>query len=321
MTSQQTAGSTVATEAPSLPDNTVRAAVPQVARGFVVGSVDLVPGVSGGTAALVLGIYRQLVASIHHTAATATRLVKGDVAGFKSGARQIPLLWLGGLGVGMLTVILLLAGPLERALDMYPVPLAGLFTGLISAAVILCWQQLRQVSVKTWAFVAIAAVITFFGLGVAPTGNAIGETPALWVFFVSGAIAICAMILPGISGAFILVLLGMYSHVIGAVADRDLTIIVVFALGCAVGLALSGSGLNWLLNHHHDLVLALMIGLMVGSLRLLWPWPSGLGGTAMAWPTAGTALLPIVLGVAGFALVLLADHLARRVRKDELLDV
>lgn len=320
MTTDQTTVPSEATEAPSLPDNTVRAAVPQVARGFVLGTVDLVPGVSGGTAALVLGIYRQLVASIHHTAATMTRLIKGDLNGFKSGVKQIPALWLGGLVLGILTVILLLSGPLERALESHPVPLAGLFSGLITAAIILCWRQLRGVNWKTWLFVALAAVVTFFGLAIAPTGNAVAETPALWVFFIAGAIAICAMILPGISGAFILVILGMYAHVIGAVAERDFAILAVFALGCATGLALAASGLNWLLTHHHDLVLALMIGLMVGSLRLLWPWPSGLGGTQMAWPTVDTALLPIVLGVGGFALVLVADYIATRVRRDDVLD-
>lgn len=319
VTTDQTEVPSEAGATPSLPENTVRAAVPQVARGFVLGTVDLVPGVSGGTAALVLGIYRQLIASIHHTATTVTRLVRGDFTGFRAGARRIPLLWLGGLGVGIVTVILLLSGPLERSLEALPVPLAGLFSGLITAAIILCWRQLQQVKPLTWVLVAIAAVGTFFGLGLAPTNDGTGPAPALWVFFLSGAIAICAMILPGISGAFILVLLGMYPHVIGAVADREWSTMAVFALGCAVGLALSGSALNWLLTHYHDVVLALMIGLMVGSLRVLWPWPNGLGNPEMAWPTATTALLPIVLGVGGFALVMSAEAIAKRVRRDDQL--
>lgn len=299
----------------TLPENTVRAAVPQVARGFVMGAVDLVPGVSGGTAALVLGIYRHLISSVHHCAHTAVSFVRGDVRGGMGGLRRVPMLWLGGLALGILTVVLLLAGPLEHALEVYPVQLAGLFAGLVLAAILLCWRQLHTVTATSWLLAAVAAVATFLLLGLSPAGQG-GVAPGQpwWVFFGAGAIAIIAMLVPGISGSFMLILMGMYPLVIGAVADRDLPVILVFVLGCAAGLALSGSALNWLLHHHHDLVMAPMIGLMVGSLRLLWPWPHGLGGSAMTWPTADTALAPVLLAVVGFGLVLGADLLARRIR-------
>lgn len=303
---------------PDLPENSLRAAVPQVARGFVLGTVDLVPGVSGGTAALVLGIYRHLIASLHHTAKTATRILRGDVPAFKRDLRRIPALWLGGLGLGILTVVFLLAGPLEHALTNYPVQLAGLFFGLIVAAVALCWRQLYSRTPMTFILVGVAAIATFFLLGLSPASSgATTEAPAPWVFFGAGAIAICAMILPGISGSFLLVLMGMYAHVLAAVSSRDFLVLGVFALGAVTGLALSASGLNWLLHRYHDLVLAAMIGLMVGSIRLLWPWPSGLGGTDLALPTVSTVGAPVLLGVAGFALVMGADFLARKVRRTD----
>lgn len=299
----------------TLPENTVRAAVPQVARGFVMGAIDLVPGVSGGTAALVLGIYRHLISSVHHCAHTAVSFVRGDVRNGMSGLRQVPMLWLGGLALGILTVVLLLAAPLEHALEVYPMQLAGLFVGLVIAAIILCWRQLHSVTATSWLLAAAAAVLTSFLLGLSPAGQGgVAPEQPWWVFFGAGTIAITAMLIPGISGSFMLVLMGMYPLVIGAVADRNLPVILTFVLGCAAGLALSGSALNWLLHHHHDLVMAPMIGLMVGSLRLLWPWPHGLGGSAMTWPAADTAVVPILLAVTGFAVVMGADLLARRIR-------
>ncbi|MDO5501326.1 MAG: DUF368 domain-containing protein [Propionibacteriaceae bacterium] len=306
------------TESLDLPENSPRAAVPQVARGFVLGAVDLVPGVSGGTAALVLGIYRHLIASLHHCAKTVTRVLRGDLPAAKQGVRMIPAWWLGGLGVGIVTMVFLLAGPLEYALTNHPVALAGLFFGLIVAAVILCWRQLYSTTPLTFALVGVAAVATFFLLGLSPASSgAATEPPALWVYFGAGAIAICAMILPGISGSFLLVLMGMYAHVLAAVATRDFLVLGVFVLGAATGLALAASGLNWLLHRYHDLVLAAMIGLMVGSIRLLWPWPSGLGGTELALPSAATIGMPVLLGLAGFTLVLGADLLARKVRSSD----
>ncbi len=122
-------------------------------------------------------------------------------------------------------------------------------------------------------------------------------TKPWWVFFLSGALAICAMILPGISGSFILVLIGMYTEVLGAVNDRDLVALGATAAGCVVGLALFSSLLTWALEHHHDLVIAAMVGLMLGSLRVLWPWPGGTNTTDLAAPS-GDVWVPILLAVA-----------------------
>lgn len=296
----------------------MRAALPQVARGFVLGSVELVPGVSSGTAALVLGIYRNLIATLHHCARVAARIVRGDIKGAKAGLREVPGLWLSALGIGMITMVFLLAGPLEYALTHHPVPLAGLFFGLIVAAIILCFRQLYARTPWTFVLVGASAVVTFFLMGLSPAATgATTESPALWAFFLAGAIAVSIMILPGISGSFVLVLLGMYAPILAAVANRDFAVLGVFILGALIGVAFAASGLNWLLKRYHDLVLAAMIGLMIGSIRVLWPWPMGLEGTELGLPTPSTAWAPILLGVAGFVLVMGADLLARKVRRSD----
>lgn len=276
------------------------------------------PGVSSGTAALVLGIYRKLIATLHHCARTASRLIRGDFKGAKQGFLQIPGLWLAALGIGMVTMVFVLAGPLEYALTTYPVPLAGLFFGLIAAAILLCFRQLYSITPWMFVLVGVSAVVTFILMGLSPaaTGATMAD-PALWAYFLAGAIAMSIMILPGISGSFVLVLIGMYAPVLAAVADRNFLIIGVFLLGALLGVSFAASGLNWLLKRYHDLVLAAMIGLMIGSIRVLWPWPSGMDGTELALPTMSTFWAPVLLGAAGFVIVMAADFVARKVRASQ----
>jgi len=134
--------------------------------------------------------------------------------------------------------------------------------------------------------------------------------PSLLAFFGAGAIAICAMILPGISGSFILVTLGMYSAVLGAVNDRDVAAVAAVALGCVLGLALFSQVLHWALNQHYNTVMAGLIGLMLGSLRVLWPWPGGVDSTALGSPS-GPVLVPVALAVGGLVLVVGINELAK----------
>lgn len=142
-------------------------------------------------------------------------------------------------------------------------------------------------------------------------GGEIGD-PGLAAVFGSGAVAICAMILPGISGSFILLMMGMYEYMLTALNDRDLLVCAVFILGAAIGLALFSSLLDWLLHNHHDVVLAALIGVMVGSLRVLWPWPEGTDSAELAAPPAGGWLVPLALALAGTAAVAAIGMLARR---------
>jgi putative membrane protein len=155
------------------------------------------------------------------------------------------------------------------------------------------------------------AVAAFFVLGLR---SGVVADPPLWAFFGAGIIAAVAMILPGISGSFILLLLGLYDAVIGAVSDRDLVVVAVVGAGAVLGLALFSTLLHWLLANHHDLVLAALIGLMAGSLRVLWPWPAGedgVGDTTLGAPD-GQVLAVVGLAVVGFLVVLVVARLGDR---------
>ncbi len=216
------------------------------------------------------------------------------------------------LGVGILAAIGLLASGLEHLLEAQPVLLSGLFLGLVAGSVVVAFREFEDgVDASRIGVVLVTAAVVFALLGLR-SGRI--EDPSLLVFFGGGAVAICAMILPGISGSFILLLLGLYDAVIGAVSDRDLVVVAVVGLGAVLGLALFSTVLHWLLSHHHDLVLAALIGLMAGSLRVLWPWPSGpdgVGDTALGAP--GDQVLPALgLAVVGFAVVIVIARLGDR---------
>ncbi|MEE6273144.1 DUF368 domain-containing protein [Georgenia wangjunii] len=288
----------------------------QVIRGFVMGAADIVPGVSGGTVALVLGIYERLVAAIRAGAGVLGALARRDLAGARNQLRGIPWVWLLSLLAGILLAVALLSAALERVLEEHPQAAAGLFFGLIVGAIVISWRLVRRRTWRTAAVAAVAAALLFVLVGLqSGTGDHGAEavTRPAWMFFAAGAVAICAMILPGISGSFILVLLGMYAEVLGAVNERDLLVLGLFVLGAAVGLASFSTLLSWLLLHHHDVVLAALIGLMVGSLRILWPWPGGLETTELALPAGGApVLVPVALAAGGLLLVVLIDAAGTR---------
>jgi putative membrane protein len=177
--------------------------------------------------------------------------------------------------------------------------MAGAFAGLVAAS---AWVAARLIKAPNWTHVAIVLVVTvatFALLGL--KGGEITD-PSWPVIFGAGAIAICAMILPGISGSFLLLMLGMYEYVINAVNDRDIPIVLVFGLGCIVGLALFSQVLDWSLRNHHDIVIAAMVGLMIGSFRVLWPWPDGVDSVALGAPS-GTWFIPVLIGIASAAVV------------------
>ncbi|HEY5664215.1 MAG TPA: DUF368 domain-containing protein [Ilumatobacter sp.] len=294
--------------------------IAQVVRGFVMGAADIVPGVSGGTVALVLGIYERLIRNVHTGAQALKALVTGDLAACGAHVRRVEWVWLISLLAGVLTAVAVLSSVLERLLDDQPVRMAALFFGLVFGSLTVAWRMIRAVRPAHIGVVIVVAVGLFLLLGLRSDTEAAGDaaevvTRAWWIFLLSGALAICAMILPGISGSFILVMIGMYSEVLGAVNDRDLFVLAVFGLGCVVGLAGFSTVLNWALERHHDVVMAAMVGLMLGSLRVLWPWPNGTKTTDLTGPV-GDVAVPVALGVAGCVLViaveLVATHLHRR---------
>ena len=287
-----------------------------------MGAADIVPGVSGGTVALVLGIYERLIRNVHTGAQSLKALLTGDLEGFGTTIRQVEWIWLLSLLAGILTAVFVLSSVLERLLDEQPVRMAALFFGLVAGSLTVAWRMIRSVGPQQIATIVAVAVALFLLLGLrSDTEVAEGTveivTKSWWIFFLAGALAICAMILPGISGSFILVMIGMYTEVLGAVNDRDLVVLAAFAVGCVVGLALFSTVLTWALEHHHDLVMAAMVGLMLGSLRVLWPWPLGTKTTDLNLP-AGDVAIPILLAIAGCALVIGVELVATRMHRRAL---
>ena len=282
-------------------------------RGMAMGSADIVPGVSGGTVALVLAIYHRLVTAIRNGSSALGHVLKLDVRGGWALLRQVEWAFLVPLGLGILTAVLLLAGAIEHQLEVHPVQMAGLFMGLVAGSTVVATGLLTRRDRREVTLILVAGAAFFLALGLTSGASEEGVSGdvALWAFFLAGSIAICAMILPGISGSFLLVVMGMYSAVLTAVNERDLVTVGVFALGCVVGLALFSQLLHWALTAHYDTVMAIMIGLMLGSLRVLWPWPDGADSVALGAPDEAVAVT-VALAAAGLALVLGIDRVAHR---------
>ncbi len=275
--------------------------------GFLMGSADVVPGVSGGTIALVTGIYERLIASIRAGSSALGSLIKGDFAGMNRNLREVEWIFLLLLLSGIFTAVLSLAHFIEVQLEENPIILAAAFFGLVVGSIAMATRMIREPLMShLWVSLAVgAALFVSLGLG----SRVVMESPGLFVFFVSAALAICAMILPGISGSLILVLIGMYDSVLSAVNDRDFAAVGIFILGAVLGLAFFSQILHVALRRWHDMVLAAMIGLMAGSLRILWPWPNGVQGAGLGVPD-GDVLIAGIAAIVGFGLVLSVARLA-----------
>lgn len=286
-----------------------------VVRGFLMGAADVVPGVSGGTVALVLGIYRRLVASIREGGAAVIALLKGRPREAAAHLGEVEWTLIVPLVAGIGLAVVVLAGLIETLLRDRPVEMAALFLGLVGGSTVVAWRLLERRDVARIVILLLVSVAVFVLLGLREgTGeDAVSQLtdPALWAFFGAGAVAICAMILPGISGSFILVMLSMYGPVISAVNNREMVTLLVFLAGTVVGLALFSQGLHWALTHHSDSVMAALIGLMLGSIRVLWPWPDGVDSTALEAPDQAV-VASLLLAVGAFLVVVGIDDLARR---------
>lgn len=292
-------------------------------RGFAMGSADIVPGVSGGTVALVLGIYRRLIDSIRHGSSALGCILKLDVRAGTERLKQVEWGFILPLLAGIGAAILALSHLIESLLEERPVEMAGLFMGLVLGSVVIAWGLLQRRDPRRVLYLAGTAIVVFvlMGLTSGTSEESVSQVsdPALWAFFGAGAIAICAMILPGVSGSFLLVTMGMYGAVLGAVNDRDLASVAVFGLGCLIGLALFSQLLHWALSSHYDTVMAALIGLMVGSLRVLWPWPGGVESTELGAP-GDPWLVPGLLAVLGFAVVVGFELVSRRLERRSATD-
>ncbi|GAB4424715.1 MAG: DUF368 domain-containing protein [Anaerolineae bacterium] len=291
------------------------------AKGFSMGAADVVPGVSGGTMAFILGIYEELLDSIRAFLSPSAFMLVVKFK-LKEAFNTLPWPFLLALFAGIMTAIFTLAQFLEWMLNTHPELLWAFFFGLVTASIITVTKR-----VKIWNAAAIVAVI----IGAAVAWVIVGMVPAdmshnpLFLFF-SGFIAICAMILPGISGSFILVLLGQYEYILGAVNDRDFVTLAIVAAGAVVGLGTFAQVLSWLFKRYHDITVAVLIGFMAGSLRKIWPWKETLSYVTdrhgelvpveqiNVLPPGLTpeVMLAIGLAIVGFALVLVIEYVGSR---------
>lgn len=235
-------------------------------KGVAMGAADVVPGVSGGTIAFISGIYETLINAIRSVDLTALRLLlKGD---FKGVWQHINGNFLITLGAGIAVSILSLSRLVLWLLEHQPILLWSFFFGLILASIWSVGKNIKKWQPGRVSMFAIGAFIAWWITSVSPA-----STPETWWFIMlSGAVAICAMILPGISGSFILLLLGKYKFILGAIKALNIKVIAVFSIGMAGGILAFSHLLNWLLKRYHDLTVALLAGFMLGSLNKVWPW-------------------------------------------------
>jgi putative membrane protein len=279
------------------------------ARGFVMGAADVVPGVSGGTMAFILGIYEELIQAIHSVDLTFIRRVLSFR--FREAFAGVPWRFVLALVLGIATAILTLASLLSHALHTYPVLVWAFFFGLVLASVVVVRKRVSRWTPGILLITALAALGSYTLVGLVPV-----ETPEEpWFLFLSGALAITAMILPGISGAFILVLLGKYQYVLNAVVNGDILTLLIVIAGAAVGLITFARVLRWLFQNYHDYTVAALTGLILGALRKVWPWKhnAGIQELNILPPTYDAEFASaVLLMLAGFALVLVLDHLAAR---------
>ena len=279
-----------------------------------MGSADIVPGVSGGTVALVLGIYERLIDNIHRGASALRSLLSRDGSGAVSKAKSVEWGWLLSLLAGILIAIAALSAIIEQLLDEQAIRTSSVFLGLVAGSVVIAWRLIDMRTVVHGTIAISVGIALFLVLGLRSDTHAAGPelvTRPIWVFALAGALAICAMILPGISGSFILVMIGMYTEIIGAVNDRNLAVLAATGIGCIIGLASFSTLLNWLLEHHHDVVIAAMVGLMLGSVRVLWPWPNGTSTTSLAAPQ-DDVIIPFALMIVAAAVVVFVERISSR---------
>ncbi|HIF9381704.1 TPA: DUF368 domain-containing protein [Photobacterium damselae] len=235
-------------------------------KGMAMGAADVVPGVSGGTIAFITGIYDTLLESIRRINPKLISVLKEK--GLKGAFEHVNGAFLIALFAGILTSIFTLARFITWMLHTHPIPLWSFFFGLIIVSVIHMFKQ-----VDRWALTRFIAVIlgAAFAYGITVV-NPVSMDPTPVNIVIAGAIAICAMILPGISGSFILLLLGMYAPILGAAKSMDVVTLGLFAMGCVVGLLTFSHVLSWILRNYRDIALTFLTGLMIGTLGKIWPW-------------------------------------------------
>lgn len=235
-------------------------------KGMAMGAADIVPGVSGGTVAFITGVYEELINSLKKM--TPASLALWYREGFVAFWKHINGFFLLSLFCGILISVLSLANVVIWCLANHPLLVWGFFFGMVLASTIYIARPLPFRNPLILALFVVGVLISV-GISLIRPAELPGEW---WVVFLAGSIAICAMLLPGTSGSFMLVLMGLYGFILQSLVDFNLLILFSFAAGCATGLLMFSHLLSWLLRNHHDVTLALMTGFLLGSLNIIWPW-------------------------------------------------
>jgi putative membrane protein len=291
-----------------------------ILKGMGMGAADVVPGVSGGTIAFITGIYEELINSIKSINPTNLKLLF---------SRGVPSFWkaingnfLISIVIGIGISVLSLAKLLKYILENHPELIWSFFFGLIVASAIYVAKQIKVWNVGSIISLLLGIVVAYVITEITPAET----TNAWWFVFLSGAIAICAMILPGISGSFILLLMGKYTYIIGAVSELNIGILLIFLSGAVLGIISFSNLLSWLLKKYHNQTIALLAGFMVGSLNKVWPWKNTIetfiDRHGIEKPLTQQNVLPgdylgdpylflaIVLAITGFVLIFVIERFA-----------
>ncbi len=290
-------------------------------KGMAMGAADVVPGVSGGTIAFISGIYEELITSINNIDLKLFHVLRKE--GIKAFWEKLNGNFLASLFLGIFISLFSLAKFLSWLLENEPILLWSFFFGLVSASIFLVGKEIKKWTLFTVLIFLVGAAVAYFITTLPPNEN-VDSLPFL---FLSGALAVCAMILPGISGAFILVLLGSYKTILDAVHERQLGMVITVALGAVFGLLSFARLLKWMFKNYRNITLALLTGFILGSLNKIWPWKEVLETrvfddkvipivekNVLPWHYEGDPklILALVLAILGFSLIFILERVASK---------
>ena len=290
-------------------------------KGMAMGAADVVPGVSGGTIAFISGIYEELLNSISSFKFSLINVLKNE--GIKVVWKKINGSFLLALFIGICFSVLSLAKLIENLLENHPILIWSFFFGLVLASIIYIAKQIKLWNIKCYLYLIFGLIFAYYITTLNPV---ISQNSSPWFLFLAGMIAICAMILPGISGSFILVLLGAYKPILNAINTKDFFSVVIFMAGAILGLLTFSRVLKWLFSKYKNYTLALLIGFIAGSLNKIWPWKETISwrtnSKGIEVPFNTTSVSPLsfdgdskllmagLLAIIGFGLILLLEKLA-----------
>ena len=282
-------------------------------RGALIGVVETIPGISGGTVALVVGIYQELIESASALIRWALCLVRGRRQEAREYWGSISWRLLVPLGIGMVAAVFTVAGPVVTLVETYPAQMRSIFFGMVAASVLVPLLMVRddvsyrrkQLGIKHLIFFIVAAIVSFTVLSLPAT---LSLEPHWYIIMPAAAIAVSALVLPGLSGSLVLLTVGLYEPTLRAVEALDLGYIAVFCAGLVLGAVVIVQLLKWLLDHHHSTTLLVLSGVMLGALRALWPYQTEDGALQPIGDTLGLDILLATIGAVVVLILIWADR-------------